>query len=29
MAIIRRVVSVNVGRPREFEYNGRLAKSAI
>jgi MOSC domain-containing protein YiiM len=23
------VVSVNVGRPREFEYNGRPAKSAI
>jgi MOSC domain-containing protein YiiM len=23
------VVSVNIGRPREFEYNGRLAKSAI
>jgi MOSC domain-containing protein YiiM len=24
-----RVLSVNVGRPREFEYQGRLAKSAI
>lgn len=23
------LVSVNVGRPREFEYNGRAAKSAI
>jgi MOSC domain-containing protein YiiM len=23
------VLSVNVGRPREFDYNGRLAKSAI
>ena len=24
-----RVLSVNVGRPREFDYNGRPAKSAI
>jgi MOSC domain-containing protein YiiM len=24
-----RVLSINVGRPHEFEYNGRLAKSAI
>jgi MOSC domain-containing protein YiiM len=24
-----RVLSINVGRPREFEYNGRPAKSAI
>jgi MOSC domain-containing protein YiiM len=24
-----RVLSVNVGRPREFEYHGRIAKSAI
>jgi MOSC domain-containing protein YiiM len=24
-----RIVSVNVGRPREFEYDGRPAKSAI
>lgn len=30
MAItIGRILSVNVGRPREFEYNGRFAKSAI
>jgi MOSC domain-containing protein YiiM len=30
MAIIEgKVLSVNVGRPREFEYNGRPAKSAI
>jgi MOSC domain-containing protein YiiM len=28
-AIGGRVLSVNVGRPREFEYNGRPAKSAI
>jgi MOSC domain-containing protein YiiM len=26
---IGQLVSVNVGRPREFEYNGRPAKSAI
>src|SRR5262249_17034774 len=24
-----RVLSVNVGRPRDFEYNGRPARSAI
>lgn len=24
-----RILSINVGRPREFEYNGRPAKSAI
>ncbi len=29
MTTIGRVLSVNVGRPREFEYNGRPAKSAI
>ena len=30
MTITRgQVISVNVGRPREFEYNGRPAKSAI
>jgi MOSC domain-containing protein YiiM len=30
MAITRgKVLSVNVGLPREFEYNGRLARSAI
>jgi MOSC domain-containing protein YiiM len=25
----KKILSVNVGRPREFAYNGRLAKSAI
>ena len=25
----KRVISINVGRPREFDYNGRPAKSAI
>ena len=26
---MNQVISINVGLPREFEYNGRLAKSAI
>jgi MOSC domain-containing protein YiiM len=29
MAAVARVLSVNVGKPREFDYNGRPAKSAI
>jgi MOSC domain-containing protein YiiM len=29
MAAMGRVLSINVGRTREFEYNGRPAKSAI
>jgi MOSC domain-containing protein YiiM len=29
MAVVGKILSVNVGLPREFDYNGRLARSAI